>query len=140
MRVFAKQWRLPPGICCPLRSDSAAPRLGRPQEPVAAAIAYGLHNTTEERTVVVYDMARPPAAPPPHRPTAPCCSTIASDGRRSALLMRTGGVAGAAPAPGPQGGGTLDVAVLRLQFSTRTFLARARPPSPFATLPPFPPP
>lgn len=31
---------------------------GPPQEPVAAAIAYGLHNTTEERTVVVYDMAR----------------------------------------------------------------------------------
>ena len=48
-------------------------------EPVAAAIAYGLHDSGGERTVVVYDM----------------------------------------------GGGTLDVAVLRLDKASRTFLVMA---------------
>ena len=46
------------------------------EEPVAAAIAYGLHEDDVERTVLVYDL----------------------------------------------GGGTLDVAVLRLERSSRTFL------------------
>ena len=49
------------------------------EEPVAAAIAYGLHDAGGERTVVVYDM----------------------------------------------GGGTLDVAVLRLDKASRTFLVMA---------------
>jgi|APGre2960657444_1045066.scaffolds.fasta_scaffold00379_17 molecular chaperone DnaK (HSP70) len=49
------------------------------EEPVAAAVAYGLHDSGGERTVVVYDM----------------------------------------------GGGTLDVAVLRLERASRTFLVMA---------------
>ena len=53
--------------------------LPAPPLPVAAAIAYGLHDAGGERTVVVYDM----------------------------------------------GGGTLDVAVLRLDKASRTFLVMA---------------